>query len=200
MELRSTFEGPSEIPASCPPCSICAATGIFCQDILLLDRECKLMALCDRRRGFFSGGLASLGGEVLQTRAHLGRRLAIQKVQQPQLFTDGVALLESEDDPGVLPPAEIQCVWSKLKSLMLKLYNTRPSLAARRRWSSSLLPIIPQSKAVRTSMRRARRFFCSFSVHGFRSFTFWFHFEIGLARPPMSQDVASAYQTIRSRP
>ena len=106
MELRSTFEGPSEIPASCPPCSICAASGFFCQDILLLDRECNLMALCDRRRGFFSGGLASPGGEVLQTRAHLGRRLAIQKVQQPQLFTDGVALLESEDDPGVLPACE----------------------------------------------------------------------------------------------
>src|ERR1039457_4562130 len=45
---------------------------------------------------------------------------------------------------------------------MLKLYNTRPSLAGRRRWSSSLLPIIPQSKAVRTSMRRARRFFLLF--------------------------------------
>jgi hypothetical protein len=107
MELRSTFEGPSEIPANCPPCSICAATGIFCQDILLLDRECKLMALCDRRRGFFSGGLASPGREVLRARAHLGRRLAVQEVQQtPQLFADGVALLEAKE------------------------YNTRPSLAA----------------------------------------------------------------------
>jgi hypothetical protein len=34
---------------------------------------------------------------------HLFRRSAIQQVQQaPQLFADGVALLESNDDPGVV--------------------------------------------------------------------------------------------------